>query len=200
MLARAVRPHLFILAAAALAPLLVGSFASASPATAGAKPVAARPTPEVWPTSSDELLSEIQTHFHSTRKWFGMVSDLQHDRAADGTLTPRFETLQKYPNFVLRQDAAGQTLRPHLPAQASAAHVVEFDGVDGFSVRTKEVGMAPVPVEIHQGVVVYRGAVAGGDLLYKLTPTHVDEYIYLREPPAHLADQHGQRAWRIGYG
>ena len=111
--------------------------------------MAARPTPEVWPTSSDELLSEIQTHFHSTRKWFGMVSDLQHDRAADGTLTPRFETLQKYPNFVLRQDAAGQTLRPHLPAQASAAHVVEFDGVDGFSVRTKEVGMAPVPVEIH---------------------------------------------------
>jgi hypothetical protein len=115
-----------------------------------------------------------------------MVSDLQHDRAADGTITPRFETLQKHSKFVLSQDAAGQTLRARLPAQANAAHVVEFYGVDGFSVRTKEVGLQPVPAEIHEGVVVYRGAIAGGDLLYKLTPTHVDEYIYLREPPAHL--------------
>ena len=49
-----------------------------------ASPALARP---------DALLSEIQTHFHATRKWFGMVSDLALDRAADGSLTPRFETL-----------------------------------------------------------------------------------------------------------
>jgi hypothetical protein len=186
MRTHAVRPHLFILAAAALAPLLIVSRAPASPQAARVAASPGRPVPEVWRTSSDELLSEIQAHFRSTRKWFGMVSDLQHDRATDGTITPRFETLQKYSKFVLSQDAAGQTLRAHLPAQASAAHVVEFDGVDGFSVRTKEIGLQPVPAEIHEGVVVYRGAVAGGDLLYKVTPTHVDEYIYLREPPAHL--------------
>ena len=74
---------------------------------------------------------------------------------------------------MLRHDAAGQTLRARLPALASAAHIVEFDGLDGFSVRTEEIGMQPVPAEVHRGVVVYRGAVAGGDLLYKLTPTHV---------------------------
>jgi hypothetical protein len=113
-----------------------------------------------------------------------MVSDLRLERAADGTVSPRFETLHS--KFVLLHDPAGQTLNAHLPAQASAAHVVEFDGVNGFSVRTEEIGMQPVPAEIHQGVIVYRGAVAGGDLLYKLTPTHLDEYIYLREPPAHL--------------
>jgi hypothetical protein len=113
-----------------------------------------------------------------------MVSDLGLDRAADGTITPRYETLHS--KFVQLHDAAGQTLHVHLPAQANAAHVVEFDGVVGFSVRTEEIGLKPVPSEIHQGVVVYRGAVAGGDLLYKLTPTHVDEYIYFREPPAHL--------------
>jgi hypothetical protein len=146
----------------------------------GASPARA----ETWPTSSDKLLSEIQTHFHATRKWFGMVSDLQLDTAADGTISPRFETLHS--TFVLVKDAAGQTLRARLPAQVSAAHVVEFDGIDGFSVRTEEIGLQPVPAEVHQGVVVYRGAVAGGDLLYKLTPTHLDEYIYLREPPAHL--------------
>jgi MYXO-CTERM domain-containing protein len=190
MRAHALRSHVLILAAVAFAPLLVASplraSSGASPLRTSQAVASLRPTPEVWPTSSDELLSEIQGHFRSTRKWFGMVSDLQLDRAADGALTPRYETIQKYTKFVLRQDAAGQTLHARLPAQASDAHVVEFDGVDGFSVRTKEVGIQPVPAEIHQGVVVYRNAVAGGDLLYKLTPTHVDEYIYLREPPAHL--------------
>jgi MYXO-CTERM domain-containing protein len=187
MQAQAFRPHRFILAAAALGPLL------ASPARAlqGPPTVAAAPTPAGtaaptagFPVSSDPLLSEIQTHFRATRKWFGMVSDLGLDRASDGTITPRFEMLQS--KFVLLHDAAGQTLRAHLPAQANAAHVVEFDGVDGFSVRTEEIGIQPVPAEIHQGVVVYRAAVAGGDLIYKLTPTHVDEYVYLRDPPAHL--------------
>jgi N-acetylneuraminic acid mutarotase len=149
--------------------------------------------------SPDKLLAEIQAHSKGTRKWFGMVSDLRLDQAPDGTITPRFETLHS--KFVVRQDAAGQTLYPRLPAQANAAHVVEFSGVDGFSVRTEEIGMQPVPAEIHQGVVVYRGAVAGGDLLYKLTPTHVDEYIYLREPPAHLhrefAFDTGSAVWTL---
>jgi hypothetical protein len=133
---------------------------------------------------ADPLLTEIQGHFHATKKWFGMVSDLALDRAADGTISPRYETLRS--KFVLRTDAAGQTLQVRLPPKASGAHVVEFVGLDGFSVRTVETDIAPAPAEIHQGVVVYRGAVAGGDLLYKLTPTHVDEYIYLREPPSRL--------------
>jgi N-acetylneuraminic acid mutarotase len=178
------RRHLLIRAAASLASLLVASPAPASPVATRVVASPARAGTEAWPASSDELLSEIQTHFRSARKWFGMVSDLRIDRAADGTVSPRFETLQS--KFVLRNDAAGQTLHARLPPQADAAHVVEFDGVDGFSVRTKEIGIRSVAAEIHQGVVVYRGAVAGGDLLYKLTPTHVDEYIYLREPPAHL--------------
>jgi hypothetical protein len=166
---RVCRPYLFLLAAAAI----VGLFA-APPALANTKAGAA----------PDELLSEIQTHFHATRKWFGMVSDLRLDRDPDGTITPHFETLRS--KFVLQKDAAGQTLHARLPPLANAPHVVSFDGVDGFSVRTEEIGMEPVPAEIHQGVIVYRNAVAGGDLLYKLTPTHVDEYIYLRQPPSHL--------------
>ena len=147
----------------------------------------------------DTLLSEIQTHFHATRKWFGMVSDLGLDRSTDGSITPRFETLHS--KFVLRHDAAGQTLSPRLPRLATGAHVVQFDGVDGFTVRTEEIGIKPVPAEIRQGVIVYRGAVAGGDLFYKLTPTHVDEYIYLREPPAHLRRElefdTGAAVWKL---
>jgi MYXO-CTERM domain-containing protein len=148
---------------------------------------------------TDPLLSEIQTHFHATKKWFGMVSDLGLDRAADGTITPRFEMLHS--KFVLHHDAAGQTLHARLPAMATGPHVVEFDGVDGFSVRTEELGMQRVPAEIHHGVIVYRGAIAGGDVLYKLTPTHVDEYIYLREPPAHLTRvmefDTGSAVWKL---
>jgi hypothetical protein len=169
MRALALRRYLFVLATAACALLLVASSADAGPP---------------WPTSSDPLLAEIQTHFHAAKKWFGMVSDLRLDRGVDGTITPHYETLRS--TFVLQKDGAGQTLHARLPAQVGAAHVVEFDGVAGFSVRTEEVGLPDVPAEIHQGVIVYRGAVAGGDLLYKLTPTHVDEYIFFREPPAHL--------------
>lgn len=176
MRSAALRLPLFLFAPAVLVPLSAAPPAVASPPARSAASAAHPP--------ADELLSEIQTHFRATRKWFGMVSDLGLERATDGTITPHFETLHS--KFVLKQDAAGQTLNTHLPPQADAAHVVEFNGLDGFSVRTKEVGIQSVAAEIHQGVIVYRGAVAGGELLYKLTPTHVDEYIYLRQPPSHL--------------
>ena len=168
-----------------LALLLVASPLVASPPVASALTASpSQESREVWPISQDELLAEIQTHFHATRKCSGWCRISSSIAPPTARSRPRFETLHS--KFVLLHDAAGQTLHAHLPAQANAAHVVEFDGVDGFSVRTKELGIQPVPAEIHQGVVVYRGAVAGGDLIYKMTPTHVDEYIYLREPPAHL--------------
>ncbi len=50
-----------------------------------------------------------------------MVSDLAIDRAADGSLTPRFETLRS--PLVLRHDAAGQTLTVRLPDTADGIHV-----------------------------------------------------------------------------
>ncbi len=132
----------------------------------------------------DDLLQEIQTHFHATRKWFGMVSDLRLERAPDGSLSPHYEALHS--KFVLHHDAAGQTLSPRLPSGAAGSLVVQFDGVPEFWVRTREVGVSNVPAEIRKGLVVYPGAVAGGDLIYKLTPTHVDEYVYFRAPPSHL--------------
>ena len=153
------------LAAAAVAGLLLAS-----------RPAVAQPP--------DALLAEIQGHFHATRKWFGMVSDLAFDRGSDSALAPRFETLRS--QLVLRHDAAGQTLSARLPEAADGIHVVTLGASADFFVRTKEIGAAPARAEVHRGVIVYRNAVAGGDLLYKLTPTHVDEYLYLRDPPTHL--------------
>lgn len=136
----------------------------------------AAPTP-----ANDELLREIEQHFPAAKKWFGMVKDLGFERAADGSLTPRYETLES--TFVLPKDPAGQVVMARLPAFSSSAVTVWLAGDETLSVKTVEDGAPRRPAEVLRGVVVYRGAVAGGDLLYKLTPTHVDEYVYLRTPP-----------------
>ncbi len=69
-----------------------------------------------------------------------MVSDLAIDRAADGSLTPRFETLRS--PLVLRHDAAGQTLTVRLPDTADGIHVVTSGAAGDFFVRSKEIGVA----------------------------------------------------------
>lgn len=131
-----------------------------------------------------DLLQEIETHFHAAKKWFGMVADLEWERDASGALSPKLSTLHS--NFVLATDPAGQVLGVRLPPLATGPHEVWLEGAPGLSVRTEEVGIAPVAPEVLRGVVIYRGAIAGGDLLYKLTPTHADEYLYFRTPPATL--------------
>jgi hypothetical protein len=139
---------------------------------------AAAPAPEA------DLLLEIQDHFPAAKKWFGMVEDLSWQTDARGGLTPDLTSLHS--RFVLPTDPAGQKLGTRLPGVATGAHTVWVEGLKGVSVRTEELNVAPVPAELIRGVVVYKGALAGGDLLYKVTPTHVDEYLYLRAPPAAL--------------
>ncbi len=134
--------------------------------------------------SSIARVDEIQGNFRGTRRWFGMVSDLGFDVADDGSLTPRFETLHS--PLVQRVDGAGLSLGVSLPAVASGRHTITLTGSRGFWVRTSEPAAREVSAEVVRGVVMYPGAVAGGDLLYKLTPTHVDEYVYFRTPPAVL--------------
>ncbi|MBE2251009.1 MAG: DUF1566 domain-containing protein [Myxococcus sp.] len=136
------------------------------------------------PAGDDAVLAEIERHFPAAKKWFGMVKDLQFDRDADGALTPRYSTLKSA--FVLPKDPAGQVVMARLPAFASGGMQVWAVGNERLWVRTREDGAPRRPAEVLRGVVVYRNAVAGGDLLYKLTPTHVDEYLYLRAPPPHL--------------
>lgn len=133
------------------------------------------------PAPNDELLREIEQHFPAAKKWFGMVQDLAFDRGSDGSLTPRYQTLKS--TFVLQKDPAGQVVMARLPAVSSGAVTVWLAGDEALSVKTVEDGAPRRPAEVLRGVVVYRGAVAGGDLLYKLTPTHVDEYVYFRRPP-----------------
>ncbi len=130
------------------------------------------------------VLDEVAAHVPAARRWFSMVSDLTFDRAEDGSLSPRYESLHS--SLVLPKDPAGQVLRPRLPSRANGTHVIALDADPSLWVSTRESTAADVPSEVIHGVVVYAGAVAGGDLLYKLTPTHADEYVYLRTPPDRL--------------
>ena len=133
------------------------------------------------PTEHADVLVEIEHHFPAAKKWFGMVQDLRFERAIDGSLTPRYQTLKS--TFVLPKDPAGQVVLARLPAFSSDGMTVWLAGKERLSARTIEDGAPRRPAEVIRGVVVYRAAVAGGDLLYKLTPTHVDEYVYFRAPP-----------------
>ncbi|MFO0648203.1 MAG: DUF1566 domain-containing protein [Polyangiales bacterium] len=130
------------------------------------------------------VLDEIGQHVSSANRWFSMVADLSFSRATDGTLEPDFSSLHSA--LVLRQDGAGATLRPRMPARANEAHTLALATDPSVWVTTREYAATSARAEVVRGVVVYAGAVAGGDLLYKLTPTHVDEYLYLRRPPARL--------------
>src|SRR5581483_10970034 len=117
----------------------------------------------------DDLLVEIESYFRSAKKWFGMVADLTFDVGADGSLAPRWSALHS--RFVQKQDAARQRLNASLPNDLGQPLRASLDGDDDFFVRTREIGVKAVPVEVLRGVAVYPKAVAGGDLLYKLTPT-----------------------------
>lgn len=136
------------------------------------------------PPAPATRLTEIGDHFSSARKWFGMVSDLEFAVSATGERSPRFETLGS--DLVRRQDGAGQTLRAVAPATAAGAHLVGIAGEQDVWVRATEPAVEDVPAEVLNGVVIYRAALAGGDLLYKFTPTHQDEYIYFEHPPEKL--------------
>ncbi len=148
--------------------------AACSPATTSQRAAPKRAT----------VLDTIGTHFTSARKWFGMVHDLRFTRNGEGDLVPHFDALTS--ELVRRRDAAGQTLAPRLPALATGTHTVALTGEPDLWVHATERGSRAARAQLVDGVIVYRDAVAGGDLLYKLTPTHVDEYVYLAHPPPEL--------------
>ncbi len=130
------------------------------------------------------VLDEIGRHVPSAKRWFTMVADLSFARGRDGALEPDFRSLHS--PLVLRRDPAGETLRPRMPDRADGPHTIALASDPAVWVTTRERTAAGVTASLVRGVVVYPGAVTGGDLLYKLTPTHVDEYLYLRRPPARL--------------
>jgi len=123
-------------------------------------------------------MRELNQRFPATNHWFGMVADLQFNRPG-GDFVPRYETLHSA--RVLRTDPAGGSLDVRLPASTRGWQTIAFHGDPSVWVETREQGLADVPGELDGGVVVYPHAAGGADLLYKLTPTHADEYLYVTD-------------------
>lgn len=138
------------------------------------------------------VLDRLAVSFPKTQHWFGQAADIRFREVGD-TLVPDWTTIT-HPR-VLRRDNAGQRLAVALPRRADGATEVALEGVPGLWVRTVPLDIRPVPAEVHAGLVVYPGAHGARDLLYKATPTHLDEYVVEPTPvPAH------ERSFRVVLG
>ncbi len=139
-------------------------------------------------------LGRVDTSFPRTRHWFEQAVGIQVE-VHEGALVPDWETVQ-HPR-VLRRDSAGQRLAPRLPLSAAGTTEIAVEGEPGMWVRTTPLDVRDVAAEVHDGLVVYPGAAGHGtrDLVYKLTPTHLDEYVLIPEPVA--ADV---RRFRVVFG
>ncbi len=133
---------------------------------------------------STPVADEIRAIFPRTRGWFRIVSGLGWVQDGSDGLTPDYATLT-HPR-VRRADGAGRRLAPRLAshfagvlrlAAESAAAAAEDARVE---VALTPVGAQDVAAILEDGLVVYRGAYQDTDVLYKATPTHLDEYLLLR--------------------
>ncbi len=131
------------------------------------------------PTAAMLVLRAVRERFPRSRGWFRQVSGVQHHTQA-GALVPDWETLRS--SRVIRVDSAGQRLAPRMPLHADETMEIALEGRPGFWVRTTPLDATPAAVEAVDGMVVYPGAFPGGDLFYKVTPTRIDEYVYVAEP------------------
>ncbi|MCC6994648.1 MAG: ABC transporter substrate-binding protein [Deltaproteobacteria bacterium] len=152
--------------------------------TASAAEVCAAEAAVVADGPGGKLLERLQREFPKTRHWFAQAAGIGFQRGPAG-LSPDWATVT-HPR-VLRRGSAGERLAPTLPERASGATLVALDGAEGVWVRTTPLDALPVPVQIAGGMLVYPGAYGRADAVYKLTPTHVDEYIYVPDPEAQPA-------------
>ena len=139
-----------------------------------------------------DFVAGLEDRFPQTRHWFEQARGIRIDATPLG-LVPDWSTVA-HPR-VLRRDTAGQRLMPRLPLVASGGTRVALDGQPDLWVRTTPQGARPVAAEVVDGLVIYRGAYPECDLVYKLTPTHVDEYVVV----PHERAPHDFR-YRLEYG
>ena len=131
--------------------------------------------------AAQAVVERIKQRFPKARGWFKLTAGIRvaEDR---GALAPDWETI-RHP-AVVRRDPAGRRLMPRLGLRADAPMEVGVDPEPGLWVRATPLDAAPVAAEVGEGVVVYPGAYGASDLLYKLTPTHVDEYVWVPDASA----------------
>ncbi len=155
----------------------LGYFAAGSVADSvfdAPEPVPPGPTPRV--------VDRVRELFPQTVGWFRIVETARFHPGPGGRLVPDLPSLT-HPR-VRWEDGAGHAIVAQLaPTYRNATRI--------GSVHDESVWIDLVPdqgenvlAEIQDGLVVYPGALEDTDVLYKSTPTHVDEYLLLETPSA----------------
>lgn len=128
------------------------------------------------------VVDAVRQGFPRAVGWFRLVADARYTEDASGALTPDHATLH-HPR-VRQADGAGHAMVPRFPATFTSALRVSVVGEEGAWVDVTPLGALPARARVEDGLVVYPGAFTDTDVLYKSTPTHTDEYLFLHSERA----------------
>lgn len=133
--------------------------------------------------TDERTVDVVRKTFPKTKGWFKLVADARFVTGADGSLSPNFAALT-HPR-VRAKDGAGFSLEPRFPAQATGAvHIGSSADPRGIYLELSARDAARVDVRVEDGLVIYPEAYVDTDLIFKATPTHVDEYLVLKSRAA----------------
>ncbi len=154
------------------------SCAALSPSSTFAQQAASAATGASPGVSSTPVTDAVRERFSKTRSWFRLVETLEFGRAMDGHLTPTFSTLT-HPRIRVA-DGAGRTILPSFASHFGGRMRLESGPTHLTRIEVEPIGARDVVATVEGGIVVYAGAYRDTDVLYKATPTHTDEYLFLR--------------------
>ncbi|MBZ0119931.1 MAG: hypothetical protein K8H88_23280, partial [Sandaracinaceae bacterium] len=166
----------------ALAVILVGAGGAIAVGTA-ARSTFLLPEP-VPQTATPRVVDRVRELFPQTAGWFRIVSGARFEPGEGGRLVPVLASLT-HPR-VRWQDGAGHAVVSQFAPHFRTATRIGSTEHAGVWLDLTPVEGRDVQAQIQDGLVVYPDAYASTDVLYKSTPTHVDEYLLLRDSQAPL--------------
>jgi hypothetical protein len=128
------------------------------------------------------VVPDVVAAFPRAEHWFDIVHGLALPAGNDGRRTPRYETLTH--RRVRRADEAGQVITPSYPASFDGPMRIASSADPDVYVEITPLDAAPAPLGLEDGMAVYADAFTDTDVLYKATPTHTDEYLFVRSRAA----------------
>lgn len=154
---------------AAAAVVLAGALPAAQPRTTAGS-ASARP--------SESVVDEVRERFAPTRGWFRIVAGGRFEVSSRGALTPVYRSLTH--SRVRRADAAGHSILPTFAERFTEPMRAAIEGQRGVYIDVAPLDALSARARVEDGLVVYPEAWTDTDVMFKSTPTHVDEYLLLR--------------------
>ena len=128
------------------------------------------------------VTDRVRAAFPSARSWFRLVAGARFASLPDGSLVPDHASLT-HPR-IRRADNAGHTVLPRFARDYRDFMRIGLGDEAEMYLEVAPRSAQSSTVRVEDGVVVYHDAFIETDVLYKSTPTHTDEYFYLRSASA----------------